>query len=169
MPDMIYEYIVQIMPEPKSQKPRMKLCMLALLVQMSQLRPYINDTAHDGAQRLIPFKRLPNEIINKVLFYEEGDLRPSRDADQYNIAMTFLEELLSSRSNGEYHFVVYARGRSLGYNKEYLVRFLYDDVANIDKVNQMDPVIAALNPAMQPWWLDRDRYFFNDDNCCSRE
>ena len=30
MPDMIYEYIVQITPEPKSQKPRMKRRVLAL-------------------------------------------------------------------------------------------------------------------------------------------
>jgi eukaryotic translation initiation factor 2C len=93
MPDMIYEYIVQITPEPKSQKPRMKRRVLALFEQTSELRPYINDIAHDGAQRLISSKPLPDEITGPVLFYEEGDPRPPRDADEYNVAITFFKEL----------------------------------------------------------------------------
>ena len=93
MPDMIYEYIVQITPEPKSQKPRVKRRVLALFEQTPDLRPFINDIAHDGAQRLISSKPLPDEITGKVLFYEEGDSRPPRDADEYNVAITFFKEL----------------------------------------------------------------------------
>lgn len=93
MPDMIYEYIVQITPEPKSQKPRMKRRVLALFENTSELRPYINDIAHDGAQRLISSKPLPDEITGTVLFYEEGDPRPPRDADEYNVTITFFKEL----------------------------------------------------------------------------
>jgi eukaryotic translation initiation factor 2C len=93
MPDMIYEYIVQITPEPKSQKPRVKRRVLALFEQTPGLRPYINDIAHDGAQRLISSKPLPDEISGTVLFYEDGDQRPPRDADEYNVAITFFKEL----------------------------------------------------------------------------
>ncbi|KAH9987974.1 Piwi-domain-containing protein [Russula vinacea] len=76
MPDMIYEYIVQITPEPKSQKPRTKRRVLALFELTSELRPYVNDIAHDGAQRLVASKPLPEEFSGTVLFYEEGDHRP---------------------------------------------------------------------------------------------
>jgi hypothetical protein len=94
MPDMIYEYIVQITPEPKSQKPRIKRRVLALFEQTPELRPYINDIAHDGAQRLIASTPFPSdEISGPVLFYEEGDSRPPRDADEYNVAITFFKEL----------------------------------------------------------------------------
>lgn len=93
MPDMIYEYIVQITPEPKSQKPRVKRRVLALFEQTPQLRPYNNDIAHDGAQRLIAATPLPDEITDTVLFYEEGDSRPPRDADEYSVTITFFKEL----------------------------------------------------------------------------
>lgn len=93
MPDMIYEYIVQITPEPKSQKPRIKRRVLALFEKTPELRSYTNDIAHDGAQRLIASKPLPDEITGSVLFYEEGDSRPPRDADEYNVAITFFKEL----------------------------------------------------------------------------
>jgi len=93
MPDMIYEYIVQITPEPKSQKPRTKRRVLTLFEHSPELRPYINDIAHDGAQRLVSSKPLPDEITGSVLFYEEGDQRPPRDADKYEVAVTFFKEL----------------------------------------------------------------------------
>ena len=49
-------------------------------------------------------------------------------------------------------------------------RFLKGDMANIKKVEDVDPVIAALNlvmqrqAAQQGWRFGRNRYFFNDDN-----
>ena len=64
-------------------------------------------------------------------------------------------------------FLVSAHGRSY---TEHLVRFLRGDVANIDKVNDVDPIIAALNlvmqrqAAQQGWRFGRNRYFFNDNN-----
>jgi hypothetical protein len=148
MPDMIYEYIVQITPEPKSQKPRTKRRVLALFEQTSELRPYVNDIAHDGAQRLVASKPLPEEFSGTVLFYEEGDQRPPRDADKYEVAVTFFKEL----------------------STEPLKRYLAGDTANINKVEDVDPVIAALNlvmqrqAAQQGWRFGRNRYFFNDNN-----
>jgi hypothetical protein len=93
MPEVIYEYIVQITPEPKSQKPRTKRRVLALFELTPELRPYVNDIAHDGAQRLVASKPLPDEISGSVLFYEEGDTRPPRDADKYDVVVTFFKEL----------------------------------------------------------------------------
>lgn len=49
-----------------------------------------------------------------------------------------------------------------------MFRFLNGDVANINKVEDVDPIIAALNlvmqrqAAQQGWRFGRNRYFFND-------
>jgi hypothetical protein len=93
MPDIIYEYIVQITPEPKSQKPRVKRRVLSLFEQSSDLRPFVNDIAHDGAQRLVSSKALPEPLRGNVVFYEEGDTRPPRDADKYTVEVSFFKEL----------------------------------------------------------------------------
>jgi hypothetical protein len=53
---------------------------------------------------------------------------------------------------------------------EHFIRFLSGDMANINKVEDVDPVIAALNlvmqrqAAQQGWRFGRNRYFFNDNN-----
>jgi hypothetical protein len=58
----------------------------------------------------------------------------------------------------------------LRFNAEHLLRFLNGDVANINKVEEVDPIIAALNLVMQRqasqqgWRFGRNRYFFNDNN-----
>jgi eukaryotic translation initiation factor 2C len=49
-------------------------------------------------------------------------------------------------------------------------RYLAGDTANINRVEDVDPVIAALNlvmqrqAAQQGWRFGRNRYFFNDNN-----
>ena len=93
IPDVLYEYIVQITPEPKSQKPRVKRRVLNLFEQTSDLRPFVNDIAHDGAQRLVASKPLPEPLRGTVIFYEEGDPRPPRDADKYTVEVSFFREL----------------------------------------------------------------------------
>jgi hypothetical protein len=93
LPETIYEYVVQITPEPKSQKPRVKRRVLALFEQLPDLRPFVNDIAHDGAQRLVASKPLPEPLGGTVVFYEEGDARPPRDADKYTVEVSFFKEL----------------------------------------------------------------------------
>jgi hypothetical protein len=93
LPETIYEYVVQITPEPKSQKPRVKRRVLALFEQLPDLRPYVNDIAHDGAQRLVASKPLPEPLRDTVVFYEDGDARPPRDADKYTVEVSFFKEL----------------------------------------------------------------------------
>lgn len=93
LPETIYEYVVQITPEPKSQKPRVKRRVLALFEQLPDLRPFVNDIAHDGAQRLVASKPLPEPLRDTVVFYEEGDARPPRDADKYTVEVSFFKEL----------------------------------------------------------------------------
>lgn len=93
LPETIYEYVVQITPEPKSQKPRVKRRVLALFEQLPDLRPFVNDIAHDGAQRLVASKPLPEPLRDTVVFYEEGDARPPRDADRYTVEVSFFKEL----------------------------------------------------------------------------
>ena len=93
LPETIYEYVVQITPEPKSQKPRVKRRVLALFEQLPDLRPFVNDIAHDGAQRLVASKPLPEPLHGIVVFCEEGDARPPRDADKYTVEVSFFKEL----------------------------------------------------------------------------
>jgi len=93
MPETIYEYIVLIKPEPKSQKPRVKHRVLALFEQTPDLKPYVNDIAHDSAQRLVSSKPLPEPLRSTVAFFEEGDARPPRDADKYSVEIAYFREL----------------------------------------------------------------------------
>ncbi|KAI0248543.1 Piwi-domain-containing protein [Lactifluus subvellereus] len=144
--DTIYEYIVQIVPEPKSQKARVKRRVLALFEQLPTVQPFVNHIAHDSAQRLVSAEPLPEPLEGTVVFYEEGSLRPPRDADTYRVQVTFSKELPT----------------------EPMRRFLAGDVANINKIDEVDPVINALNlvvqrqAAQQGFRFGRNRYFFND-------
>ncbi|KAI0300639.1 Piwi-domain-containing protein [Multifurca ochricompacta] len=145
--DIIYEYVVQIEPEPKSQKARVKRRVLALFEQTALIKPFLNEIAHDGAQRLVAARRLPEPLQGTVAFYEEGEQRPPSNADQYTVEVTFSKELYTAP----------------------MKQFLGGDVANVNKVDEVDPVISALNlvmqreAAQQGFRFGKNRYFFNDD------
>jgi hypothetical protein len=91
--DTVYEYVVQIVPEPKSQKARVKRRVLALFEQLPEVQPFANHIAHDSAQRLVAAQALPEPLSGTVFFYEEGSPRPPRDADTYTVEVTFSKEL----------------------------------------------------------------------------
>jgi eukaryotic translation initiation factor 2C len=91
--ETIFEYIMKITPEPKSQKARVKRRVLALFEQLPAVRPYANDIAHDHAQRLVAARLLPEPLRATVAFFEEGDPRPPRDADTYTVEVLFSKEL----------------------------------------------------------------------------
>ena len=91
--DKIFEYVVKIEPEPKSQKARVKRRVFALFEQSAAVQPYANQFAHDGVQRLFASRELPQPLQGNVVFYEEGERQPPRDADRYSVEVTFLREL----------------------------------------------------------------------------
>ena len=91
--DKIFEYVVKIEPEPKSQKARVKRRVFALFEQSAAVQPYVNHFAHDGVQRLFAARELPQPLEGTVLFYEEGERQAPKNADRYKIEVTFLREL----------------------------------------------------------------------------
>ncbi|KAH9163100.1 Piwi-domain-containing protein [Lactarius sanguifluus] len=144
--DTIFEYVVKIEPEPKSQKARVKRRVLALFEQSEAVRPYANMFAHDGAQRLVAAQQLP-ELQGTVVFFEDGEKQPARNADRYTVEVTFLRELSTAP----------------------LKQFMNGDVANIDKVENVDPIISAYNlvvqrqAAQQGYRFGKNRYFFPEN------
>jgi eukaryotic translation initiation factor 2C len=90
--DKFFEYVVKIEPEPKSQKVRVKRRVLALFEESEAVKPYANQFAHDGVQRLIASRELPQPLEGTVVFYEVGD-QPPRNADRYSVEVSFLREL----------------------------------------------------------------------------
>ena len=90
--DKFFEYVVKIEPEPKSQKVRVKRRLLTLFEQSEAVKPYANQFAHDGVQRLVASRELPQPLQGTVVFYEVGD-QPPRNADRYNVEVTFSKEL----------------------------------------------------------------------------
>jgi len=91
--DKIFEYVVKIEPEPKSQKARVKRRVLALFEQSEAGQPYVDEIAHDGAQRLVASRLLPQPLQGTVVFFEDGEKQPTKNADRYNVEVTFLREL----------------------------------------------------------------------------
>ena len=91
--DKIFEYVVKIEPEPKSQKARVKRRVFALFEQSEAVQPHANLFAHDGVQRLFASRELPQPLRGNVVFFEEGEKQPPRDADRYTVEVTFLREL----------------------------------------------------------------------------
>jgi eukaryotic translation initiation factor 2C len=91
--DTIYEYVVKVTPEPKSQKARVKRRVLALFEQLPVMHPYVNQIAHDSAQRLVAACPLPEPLRESVTFFEEGDNRPTREAAKYTVEVLFSKEL----------------------------------------------------------------------------
>jgi eukaryotic translation initiation factor 2C len=91
--DKIFEYVVKISPEPKSQKARVKRRVFALFEQSAAVQPYANQFAHDGVQRLFASQELPLPLQGNVVFYEEGEKQPPKNADRYEVEVTFLREL----------------------------------------------------------------------------
>ncbi|KAI9451806.1 Piwi-domain-containing protein [Lactarius psammicola] len=145
--DKIFEYVVKIEPEPKSQKARVKRRVLALFEQSEAGRPYANEIAHDGAQRLVASQQLPQPLGGTVVFFEDGEKQPTKNADRYTVEVTFLRELPTAP----------------------LKQFMNGDVANIDKVEGVDPVITAYNlvvqrqAAQQGFRFGKNRYFFPEN------
>ncbi|KAI0291922.1 Piwi domain-containing protein [Multifurca ochricompacta] len=146
--DTYYEYIVEISPEPKSQKSRIKRRVLTLFELSAVARPYVDKVAHDGAQRLIAAERLPQPLRGNVEYYEDGDKGPSQNADRYSVEVKFSKELHTAP----------------------LKRFQEGDVADIDKAKkEIDPLISALNLIMQRqaaqfgFRFGKNRYFFDED------
>jgi eukaryotic translation initiation factor 2C len=91
--DKIFEYVVKIEPEPKSQKARVKRRVFSLFEQSAAVQPYANQFAHDGVQRLFAARELPQPLEGSVVFYEEGEKHPPTNADKYRVEVTFLREL----------------------------------------------------------------------------
>jgi eukaryotic translation initiation factor 2C len=91
-----YDYVVEITPEPKSQKSRVKRRVLALFEQSTAVRPYVHKIAHDGVQRLVAAERLPQPLRGNVEYFEDGDDGPPPHADRYSVEVKFSRELATA-------------------------------------------------------------------------
>lgn len=88
-----FEYNVKITPEPRSQARRVKKRILELFENSSIGAPYKDGIVHDGSQRLLAAKRLPQPLTAKIRYFEDGDQGPHPRADEYEIDVEFGKEL----------------------------------------------------------------------------
>ncbi|KAI0313100.1 Piwi-domain-containing protein [Amylostereum chailletii] len=146
--DTYYEYNVEITPEPKSQKGRVKRRVLDLFERSREGAPFRSVIVHDGSQRLIAARRLPEPLTGTVTFFEDGDNGPPGPPyrpDVYTVTVKFTKELPTAP----------------------LKRYLEGEVNNPDE--DVMPVISALNLVMQRqasqtgFRFGRNRYFFDDN------
>jgi eukaryotic translation initiation factor 2C len=94
--DTYYDYVVEISPEPGSQKARVKRRVLSLFEQNTAVQPYANKIAHDGAQRLVAAERLPQPLQGNVEYFEDGDDGPPQNPDRYSVEVKFSRELATA-------------------------------------------------------------------------
>ncbi|EJD43460.1 Piwi-domain-containing protein [Auricularia subglabra TFB-10046 SS5] len=145
--DKFYEYSIEIKPEPKSQKARVRRRILDLFEKDSAGSSLIGYIAHDGAGRLISARLLPQPLSGTVAYYEAGDDRPARNADRYEVTVTFTKELLTAP----------------------VKRYLDGDIVGLDEDAEVKPVISALNLVLQRqaslsgFRVGRNRFFFDDE------
>jgi eukaryotic translation initiation factor 2C len=91
--DKFYEYSIKITPEPKSQKPRVKRRVIDIFESSSVGAQYRAFIVHDGAQRLIAARELPQPLHGTVRYFEHGDSGPQQNADTYEVSIDFTKEL----------------------------------------------------------------------------
>ncbi len=85
---VLYDYPVIFRPEVKTTETRRRKRLFQLLEQIRDWAPYVDSTAHDGAQRIITRKRFPNEpFAISVPYIGEGETTPRPGAQVYSVEL----------------------------------------------------------------------------------
>ncbi|KAI0065147.1 Piwi-domain-containing protein [Artomyces pyxidatus] len=143
--DAFFEYSIEIKPDPKSQKARVKRRILDLFEQSDAGALYRDYVAHDGAQRLISARPLPQPLSGTVRYYEHGDSGPPANADQYTVTITYTKDLPTAPLQK------YLNGQPDGAK------------------DHVDPIISALQLVLQRQAAQtghragKNRFFFQDE------
>ncbi|KZV96981.1 Piwi-domain-containing protein [Exidia glandulosa HHB12029] len=145
--DRFYEYSVEITPEPKSQKGRVKRRILDLFEQTCAGAAVKSYVVHDGAGRLISARELPQPLSGTVSYYEAEDNGPSQRPTVYEITVTYTKDLLL----------------------EPMKRYVTGDHASLNEDEEIKPVVSALNLILQRkasqagYRVGRNRFFYDDE------
>ncbi|THH13717.1 hypothetical protein EW146_g6540, partial [Bondarzewia mesenterica] len=140
-----FEYSVKISPDPKSQKARVKRRILDLFEQSAEGAPYRNHIVHDGSQRLVSARKLPQPLSGTVRFFEQDESGPREKADQYTVDIEFGKELP-------------------------VAPLLQHIEGNRQNPVDIDPLVSALNLVLQRqaaqtgYRFGKNRYFWNDES-----
>lgn len=90
----IYDYNVEI--SPKTDINRIKARLFVLLEQSPVCAPFKSHIAHDGSQRLVSAKQLPQPLDVQIPFYEDGEAGPRPDGKTYVASITYVRDLDTS-------------------------------------------------------------------------
>lgn len=162
--DRFYEYSVEITPEPKSQKGRVKRRILDLFEQTragAAVKSYI---VHDGAGRLISARELPQPLSGTVSYYEAEDNGPSQRPTVYEITVTYTKDLLLEPMKRCGPTWPLSRTRADSYH-----RYVTGDHASLNEDEEIKPVVSALNLILQRkasqagYRVGRNRFFYDDE------
>ncbi|ETW76682.1 hypothetical protein HETIRDRAFT_174733, partial [Heterobasidion irregulare TC 32-1] len=138
-----FEYSIKISPDPKSQKARVKRRILDLFEQSAEGAPYRDSMVHDGSQRLVSARKLPQPLQGSVRFFERDETGPRTNADQYTVEVVFGKELL-------------------------IAPLKQQTEGNKQSDERIDPLVSALNLILQRqasqtgFRFGKNRYFWDD-------
>ena len=90
----IYDYSVEI--SPKTDINRIKARLFFLIEQSPILAPFKSLIAHDGSQRLVSARQLPQPLDVPIPFYDDGQTAPRPDGKTYVVSITHVRDLDTS-------------------------------------------------------------------------
>ncbi|KAG2360248.1 ribonuclease H-like domain-containing protein [Suillus spraguei] len=84
----IYDYHVEIKPSTDIKRIRARLFWLLERSNQQGWREFVPFIAHDGSERLVSAKKLPQPLDVEVQYYEEGEAGPNTKSKTYTFEIT---------------------------------------------------------------------------------
>ncbi|ESK93551.1 argonaute-like protein [Moniliophthora roreri MCA 2997] len=104
---VVHEYRVEISPRCRDED---KTRIFTLLEESPACRPFLKHIAHDGSEKLVSSKPLPQPLNVSITFREEEDQRPLDNAKVYNVSIVLSTEIDTNNLPG------YLSGQNRDYN-----------------------------------------------------
>jgi hypothetical protein len=92
---ILYDYAIEIKPDV-SKKGRERARVFEALQDNPAFQPYINDIAHDSAQRLITHSPLPDDLVIDVRIEESRGATDPPKVTDYQVSFPSYNELSTS-------------------------------------------------------------------------
>ncbi|KAG2753631.1 Piwi-domain-containing protein [Suillus brevipes Sb2] len=89
----IYDYHVEITPSTDIKRIRARLFDLLEQSNQQDWAEFVSSISHDGSQRLVSKKKLPQPLDVQVQYYEEGEAGPNARSKTYTFAIIHTADL----------------------------------------------------------------------------
>ncbi|KAG2357054.1 Piwi-domain-containing protein [Suillus spraguei] len=138
----IYDYHVEITPSTDIKRIRARLFELLKQSDQEGWQQFVPFIHHDGSQRLVSSKKLPQPLDVQVQYYEDGEAGPNTRSKTYTFAIMHTTDLDVAQ----------------------LTKYLSGDIKSRDY--DVQPLVSAVNLVLQTYAANtgvrvgKNRYFF---------